>query len=834
MGNVPTESEILDAARPLVAAGLALHWLRRREKAPIEANWSTAPVHTTVSLAAAYRAGSNIGIRLGEPSRTAAGYVHLIDIDIRDPNQAADAWVALLKLWPDAKSAPHVRSGSGGASEHRYFVTETPFRSKKLAVSAGFELVFDPKLGREVKKRDWEIELFGTGKQAVLPPSLHPDTGNPYVWGSPLQTDLLELGIGPYLSAQTVSGWGVSTDEPALDEDDDLFALVRAEPMGLSEAEIAAAVDGVPPEWVEDRDCWLQVGQALHHEYQGGAPGFERWCEWSRQSAKFDIQDQKRVWKSLRERSKNPVRMASLIKVAGDYRLASAHAEMDDLLGSDCLLGEPGTAVAVIPAAPALAADLADLLGEVAPVQPAPKPGPVIDPEWKSYLHRNEEGVIKATLPNVQLIVRNDIRTRGIIAFNEFTQDMVLLRAPGTLRLKKESPKPIRQLDGRLWVMSDPLNGDTWTDSHDHALRAVIEAPERQGGYGLKASVQDVRAAIDMVAHENAFHPVRDYLQGLAWDGVSRVEGLFVDYLGSENNAYHRAIARMTLVGAVTRIFEPGHKFDFVPILEGVQGKRKSTFIEILARSWFSELEGDLHDRKQLVEKMQGAWILEIPELQGFSKAEVTTIKGFVSARKDKVRMAYARRAVEFPRQCIFMGSTNDGEYLKDSTGGRRFWPVACNIGEIDTARLARNVDQVWAEAVALYREMRRNCNAETLPLYLSDQEAGREAGILQESRRAVGADDVMAGQIEDWLTQPIGADLGLDDLEGETPEYRTRTCLLEIWVQMLGRDKAAYTDRDQQLLGRAMRKVEGWRVSGARHRFTGGIGQQRAYEKVG
>lgn len=827
MGTVPTESEILDAARPLVAAGLALHWLRRREKAPIEADWSTAPVHTIESLTAAYRQGSNIGIRLGEPSRTPAGYVHLIDIDVRDPNQAADAWAALLKLWPDAKSAPFVRSGSGGASEHRYFVTEKPLRSKKLAVSPGFELVFDPKKGREVKKRDWEIELFGTGKQAVLPPSIHPDTGNPYTWGLPIAADLLELGIGPRLSAEIVQSWGVSTDDLALDEDDDLFALVRAEPMGLSEAEIAAAVGGLPPEWVEDRDCWLQVGQALHHEYQGGAPGFERWCEWSRQSAKFDIQDQKRVWKSLRERSKNPVRMASIIKAAGDYRLASAHADMEELLG-----GEPGTAVAVIPAAPPLAADLADLLGEVAPVAPKPRPGPVIDPEWKSYLHRNEEGVIKATLPNVQLIVRNDIRTRGIIAFNEFTQELVLLRGPGTLRLKKESPKPIRQLDGRLWIVRDPLNGDIWTDSHDHAVRAVIEAPERQGGYGLKSSVQDVRAAIDMVAHENAFHPVRDYLEGAVWDGVSRVEGLFVDYLGAENNAYHRAIARMTLVGAVTRIFEPGHKFDFVPILEGVQGKRKSTFIEILARSWFSELEGDLHDRKQLVEKMQGAWILEIPELQGFSKAEVTTIKGFVSARKDKVRMAYARRAMEYPRQCIFMGSTNDSEYLKDSTGGRRFWPVACSVGEIDTGRLARNVDQLWAEAVTLYREMRRNCNSETLPLYLSDQEAGREAARLQESRRAESAEEGLAGEIAAWLEKPIGADLGLDDLDGEEPRYRNQVCIRDVWVEMMGREVSLLDQNKSQMLSRAMRHVPGWYY--AERQSTDRWGRQRVFRRNG
>src|SRR5690606_2379930 len=154
---VPSESEILSAARPLVAAGLAVHWLRRREKAPIDSAWSTAPVHTFETLRESYRSGSNLGIRLGEPSKTAAGYVHLVDLDIRDAAQADDAWNALLALWPEAREAPFVVSGSGGESRHLYFVTDRPFRSLKIARSAGFQSVFDPKKDREVRKHDWEV-----------------------------------------------------------------------------------------------------------------------------------------------------------------------------------------------------------------------------------------------------------------------------------------------------------------------------------------------------------------------------------------------------------------------------------------------------------------------------------------------------------------------------------------------------------------------------------------------------------------------------------------------------------------------------------------------------
>ncbi|OGN42430.1 MAG: hypothetical protein A2623_09510 [Caulobacterales bacterium RIFCSPHIGHO2_01_FULL_70_19] len=838
---LPAESEILSAARPLVAAGIAVHWLRRREKAPIDDGWSTAPVHTFETLRESYRSGSNLGIRAGEPSKTAAGYVHLIDIDIRDPKQAEDAWAALLAMWPEAREAPFVVSGSGGASKHLYFVSESPFRSRKLAHSAGFSMVWDAKKDREVKKWDWEIELFGTGKQAVLPPSIHPDTGEPYRWGRPLDVDLLEIGVGPLIPAAVVSGWGVSTvDHLSGDDDDDLFALVRSEPMGLTTAEIDDALAGLPPDWVEDRDCWLQVGQALHHEHQGQQAGFERWCEWSKASAKFDPKDQAAVWRSFgKGHVKNPVRMASIIKAAADHRLSVAHAALDDgFVEADDdladLLGRPSTALTVLPAASAVDADLAELLGGTPhPITPraagVTRPPLVYDPEWRSFLQRNEDGIVKPTLPNVQLIVRNDVRLRGVVAFNEFTREVVLIRKPGTLRLQKEAPKPIRQLDGAIWTPRDPRNGSLWSDSHDHAVRALIEAPERQGGYGIKVSDRDLSGAIDLVAHENAFHPVRDYLAGLIWDGICRVERLFTEYLGAPDTPYHRESAVLFMVGAITRIFEPGHKFDFVPILEGTQGKRKSTFIRILGRSWACELEGDFHDTQGMVEKMQGAWICEIPELQGFSRAEVTTLKGFISRPVDKVRMAYARRAVEFHRSCVFMGSTNETEYLRDATGGRRFWPIACSVEEIDTDRLEAEIDQIWAEAKAMYATWREQSPAGSLPLYLRNAAASEEAAELQESRRQETADEVLAGQISAWLESPVGDGFGAEGVAHG--ELRSEVCLAEVRDHVLGLDRAKYDQRTQQMLGRAMRLVPGWRVAGQRN--TKNYGKQRIFCRV-
>ncbi len=842
MTAVPEESAMLTAVRPMVEAGVSVHWLKRRSKAPVDDGWQLAETQTFEQLRASWSRGLNVGVRPGEYSHTPAGYLHLIDLDIRDPAQAGDAWAWLLERWPDARAAPFVISGSGGESRHIYFFTDRPFRSRKIVRSPGSKLVWDAKKERDVKKHDWEIEVFGTRKQVAMPPSIHPDTGEPYRWGRPVDWDLVEMGIGPVVAASVVESWGVTEDDLNIDDEDDLLQMVRARPMGLSETEIATTLADLPEEWVDDRDCWLQVGQALHHEYGGSAAGFERWCEWSKASTKYDAKDQAVVWKSIKGDARNPVRMASLIKAAGQARLERAHAELeadDDLLGvptsdpDDDFLALPGTAVAIIPEKQALADEFDDLLA----MPPRPKPesiapgarvAPVYDPEWRTCLQLNDEGQIKPTLHNVELIIWNDKRTRGLIGLNEFTQNIMQVGKPGRFKLKKKSPKPVRQLDGPLWELRDPINGDLWTDSHDIALRLLLETPDRQGGYSLQTTDRNLFGAVNRAAQMNRFHPVRDFLTGLQWDGVNRVERLFIDYVGAENNAYHREAALLFMVGAVARVFEPGHKFDFVPILEGLQGVRKSTFIKILAHGWFAELDGDFHDKKALVESMQGAWIVELPELQGFSKAEITTIKGFVSRPVDKVRLSYEKRAAEFPRQCVFMGSTNETEYLRDATGGRRFWPIACNVTEIDTDRLSRDIGQLWAEAKAMYDAWRSQQPHGTLPLYIRDPEASAEAARLQESRRQESAADALAGQIEAWLDRPINSDIGFDDLPDEVPVYRDQVCLLEVWVEMMGNDRAKYDERAQQMLGRAIRLAGGWRYS---HREnTDKYGRQRIF----
>lgn len=771
---------MLDENADLVSAGASLHWLVPFRKNPIEDKWAAASIQSLGDLQRKYRRDANIGIRLGEPSSTGAGFIHLIDLDIRKAECADEAWRALLTLWPGAKGFPSVISGSGGASRHLYFVTSTPFRKKKLAQSAGFTMVWDEEKGREVKKNDWEIDLMGTGSQAVIPPSIHPDTKKPYVWERRFDLDMLELS---FLSPDTVRGWGVETSAPAAggdDDDDGLMSAVRSAPIDMEPSEVDAILRDLPPDWLDSRDQWWLVGMALHHQFEGKNAGYERWVEWSRQSPKFDAKDQARVWKSFKG-TDNPVRMATLIAAANEARI------MDDLDQAG-----PST-------------DLSDLFGAAdlsAPVRMHPAEG------WQKLLKLTEEGAVVSNAHNIGLIVENDIRFCGVVGWNlladTFKRINEPLVHPGKARMKKAP----RQLNGWAWRISDPENGDDFIELNRDHLRQIIEAPTTQGGYDIKVSERDLSAALSVSASQQVYHPIRNFVLGNKWDGVPRIETLFIDFLKCDDTPYHRDVSRLFFLGAIARIFEPGCKWDYVPILEGAQGARKSTFAQTLAHNpkWAGELSSEFSNHSKIFESHDRKWIVEIPELQGFSKADTRELKATITRQVDNIRRPYEKMAKEVPRQCVFIGTINEATYLRDSTGGRRFWPVECKTDSIDINRLRTIVGQLWAEAFSVYQAMRAEQPYGDLPLYIRDPEAAAEAKAHQESRREESQEEVMAGQIQSWLDRPV------TDLfeEGQGDVYRIETCTQQIWEDCLGR--TGIVGRfEATTIGRAMNLVVGW-----------------------
>ncbi|GMA52657.1 hypothetical protein GCM10025857_40140 [Alicyclobacillus contaminans] len=275
-------------------------------------------------------------------------------------------------------------------------------------------------------------------------------------------------------------------------------------------------------------------------------------------------------------------------------------------------------------------------------------------------------------------------------------------------------------------------------------MRAYIE---RVLGFRTRDVIQD---ALVQCAAKNGFNPVAAYLDSLEWDGVPRLDTLYVDYLGADDHPYTRAVARKAFTAAVARAMTPGCKFDYMTVVCGPQGIGKSTLFTKLGRDWFSD-SIKTFEGKDAAELIQGVWIVEIGELEAFSKTDIKVVKQFLSKLDDQYRAAYARTTERHPRRCVFFGTTNDHEYLRDPTGNRRFWPVDAMMQEptksVFTDLTDEEIDQIWAEAVMRWRLGE--------PLFLS-AELEEEA----EKRRQVHMErDTLEGQIEAFLERPIPVD---------------------------------------------------------------------------
>lgn len=425
-------------------------------------------------------------------------------------------------------------------------------------------------------------------------------------------------------------------------------------------------------------------------------------------------------------------------------------------------------------------------------------------PEWRGKLKITDKGAIAQTIENAVLILQNDPRLAGALALNEMDHNIVAKRS-----------LPWRKVKGT----------SQWIDADDAALRYYLE---RVYGMTGKDRIFD---AVNVVAQENRFHPVRDYLDSCTWDGVPRLDTLLIDYLGAEDNAYTRAVTRKTLVAAVARVYRPGIKFDYMLTLRGRQGLGKSALIAKLGGEWFSDTFTTMQG-KDAYEQVMGVWIMEVGELAGMRKAEAETIKLYISKQTDRFRPAYGRRLQEFPRQCVFIGTTNETQFLRDTTGNRRFWVVDTpNDPSLDMWEELddETVRLIWAEAVKRYKAgeqlfLPRELEAKAREVQETYEEENPRAGIVAEYLDRLlpdGWEDTDIYTRKQWLET---------DVKGVT--RRTTVCTLEIWVEALGGNPDKMDRYAAKEIRDIMAGLPEWRHRGNQRLTIKPYGRQRYFER--
>jgi hypothetical protein len=304
--------------------------------------------------------------------------------------------------------------------------------------------------------------------------------------------------------------------------------------------------------------------------------------------------------------------------------------------------------------------------------------------DWYSRCLAGSDGRTLSNLANAVLGLRSDPAFDGMLGFDAFASVVVVHR---------QAPKTVNQTK---FTDPEPRYPRALSDNDISHIQEWLQLA------GLETlSATTTYQAVEAVAREYSFHPVREYLDKLSWDKTARVEKWLTTYLGASENEYTKAVGRMFLIGMVARVREPGCQCDYMPILEGPQGDEKSKALRILGGEWFSDnLPSDVSS-KDSKQHLYGKWLIEIPDLHSFKKSDTRELKAFQTRREDQFRPPYGRKEVFRKRQNVFAATTNEEAYLEDPTGGRRYWPL--KTGEINVEKLIEDRDQLFAEAVHLF-----------------------------------------------------------------------------------------------------------------------------------
>ena len=408
-----------------------------------------------------------------------------------------------------------------------------------------------------------------------------------------------------------------------------------------------------------------------------------------------------------------------------------------------------------------------------------------VNTSWQNLLELDKKGNVKSTMSNMAIIIRNDVNFKNIV-YNQFKCSIDVV---GKL--------PWKQIKSG------------WSDADMACAKLYFERV-----YKIWSPLKFKDALLAVTSSERVYHPIKEYFKTLKWDKVSRLDTLLVDYLGAKDNIFVREVTRKTFCAAVTRIFEPGKKFDSILVLCGPQGIGKSTLFSKLGKEWYSDSLSlcDMKD-KTAAEKLQGYWLLELGELAGIKKVDVEVIKSFISRTDDKFRKAYGVNVESNPRSNIIVGTTNsEGGFLRDITGNRRFWPVMVSGNSNLKPWDLKDVDQIWAEALYRYEQGEE--------LYLKG-DVSKMAKIAQQE--AMESDD-REGIILDYLETLLPTNWNemtlyerraylnnKELIESKGIVRKSEICIMEIWCECFFRERQDLKRTDSYEIEGILNRIGGW-----------------------
>ena len=747
--------EVFKEARRLHALGLAVHWLHPKSKRPVESGWTTGPRATWARLEKTYRSGMNVGVRLGVASKLGNGYLAGIDLDIKstEEHHKNEAMAAVKGVIGDGYYLPMVISGRGNGSRHYYCVTTEPQKPFLARQSTDRVKVLMPSVSpsksstlnltqSEVAagyrwRPAWEISIMGEGQQIVLPPSVHPDSGKEYTWEEPL-TDTALLPVLDFLAVKPQSKAGQKTGGQKDTARDFKVVPVDLAWLDISDELRSAITEGTG---VEDRSAFLI--RACEGLLSAGLNQNEILSVLTDSTLFMGKIGYDHAKTESRSRSAAWIYRYTLREVLERRDATRVFSAIAEIVPNTKLSDEARE-------------------GQDAEIREGMS--------WHDELDKTAKGQAKCTLKNLDLIFTHSVE--GVA----FKKDLFAQRI--------------------AYGMATPWGGKAGDYINDIDM-ILVKRWLGGGEFNIEPATNAILEATALVAHRMAVHPVREWLDSLTWDGKPRIATWIRDYCqGEAEEPYLSEVSRKFLLAMVKRVFEPGCQWDYVLVLEGKQGKYKSSIARALAGDkWFMDNLPDLKDKDAML-NLQGKWLIELGELTNVKRSDHNLVKAYLVRRTDTVRPHYGRLMSDVPRQSVFIGTVNEGEYLKDPTGNRRYWPV--KVGLCDVKGLTAVRDQLFAEAYHIYK-------TENEVLMLGE-EANKQAHEAQEDRRIDDDESQMREVFVEYQSSPESEDLDFD-------KFRIKELFSGPWLKWSANNYAVQTGAQVlRNLGFERRKVHGQR----------------------